>query len=69
MPGTGQAVFTIHVASEPLDAALRTRADAARLHDASASMSPAVLAYRGLAPVRDRLLEALRRRIATLPTA
>ena len=67
--GTGQAVFTIRVASEPLDVALRTRDDASRLHDAVASMSAAVLAYRGLAPARDRLLEALRRRIATLPAA
>jgi hypothetical protein len=66
---TGQAVFTIRVASEPLDATLRTRDDAARLHDAIESMSAAVLAYRGLSPVRDRLLEALRRRIATLPAA
>ena len=69
MAGTGQAVFTIRVASEPLDAALRTRDDAARLHDAIASMSPAVLAYRSLAPVRERLLEAVRRRIDTLPAA
>ena len=37
--GTGQAVFTIHVDSEPLDAALRSRDDAARLHDALASMT------------------------------
>jgi len=69
VPGTGQAVFTIRVASEPLDAALGSRDDAARLHAALASMSPAVLAYRGLAPVRERLLEALRRRIDSLPAA
>ena len=69
VPGTGQAVFTIRVASEPLDAALRSRDDATRLHAALASMSPAVLAYRGLAPVRERLLEALRRRIDSLPAA
>ncbi|MEO5882812.1 MAG: heme-dependent oxidative N-demethylase subunit alpha family protein [Caldimonas sp.] len=69
VPGTGQAVFTIRIASEPLDLALRTRDDAARLHDALASMSAAVLAYRGLTPVRDRLLEALRRRIDALPAA
>ena len=43
--------------------------DAARLHDALASMSASVLAYRGLTPVRDRLLEALRRRIDALPAA
>ena len=69
VPGTGQAVFTIRVASEPLAAALRSRDDAARLHAALASMSSAVLAYRGLAPVRERLLEALRRRIDSLPAA
>ena len=67
VPGTGQAVFTIRIASEPLDAALRARSDASRLHDALASMSAHVLAYRGLTAVRDRLLEALRRRIEALP--
>ena len=69
IPDTGQAVFTIRVASEPLDAALHTRGDATRLHDALASMTVGVLAYRGLTPVRDRLLEALRRRIGALPAA
>jgi len=69
VPGTGMAVFTIRVASEPLDAALGTRDDATRLHDALASMSAGVLAYRGLTPVRERLLEALRHRIETLPAA
>ena len=67
--GTGQAVFTIHVGSEPLAAALRRREDAQRLHDAIATMTPAVLAYRNLSGVRDRLLEALLRRIAALPAA
>ena len=67
IPDTGQAVFTIRVASEPLDGALRSRDDATRLHDALASMTAGVLAYRGLTPVRDRLLEALRRRIEALP--
>ena len=69
VPDTGQAVFTIRVASEPLDAALRSRDDAARLHAALASMSAAVLAYRGLDGVRERLLEGLRRRIDSLPAA
>ncbi len=67
--GTGQAVFTIHVGSEPLDAMLRWRDDAQRLHDAISTMTPAVLAYRGLDGVRERLLEALLRRIAALPAA
>ena len=69
IPGTGHAVFTIHVGSEPLAAALRSREDAQRLHDAIATMTPAVLAYRGLDAVRDRLLEALLRRIAAPPAA
>ena len=69
VPGTGQAVFTIRVASQPLDAALRTREDAARLRDALASMTPEVLAYRGLSAVHGRLLEALTSRIAALPPA
>lgn len=69
VPGTGQAVFTIHVASEPLESALRSREDASRLHDALASMTPAVLAYRGLERVQGRLLVALTRRIDSLPSA
>jgi hypothetical protein len=54
--GHQQAVFTIRVAVEPLRDAVASRADARRLHAALASMSPAVLAYRQLAPARDRLL-------------
>jgi hypothetical protein len=57
VPGApGQAVFTIHVMLEPLADAVRSAADAQRLHDSLASMSEAVLAYKGLAPARDRLL-------------
>lgn len=67
VPDTGRAVFTIRVASEPLDTALRSRHDATRLHEALESMSASVLAYRGLEPVRARLLEALRRRMDSLP--
>jgi hypothetical protein len=60
--GRGQAIFTIRVDSVALAEAV-TNADAARrLHDAIASMSPAVLAYRGLADARDRLLAWLGRR-------
>jgi hypothetical protein len=62
-----QAVFTIRVESEPLASALRCRDDAARLHAALSSMTPAVLAYRGLDAVRDRLLQWLERRSAALP--
>jgi len=66
--GSGKAIFTIHVDSAPL-AAVVTNADAARrLHDAIASMSPAVLAYRRLDGVRDRLLSWLASRAATAST-
>lgn len=51
-----QAVFTIHVDVRPLRAAIGSRAEALQLHAALASMSPAVLAYRGLGAARDRLL-------------
>jgi hypothetical protein len=54
-----QAIFTIHVEMRPLVDALRQPADAARVHDALASMSAAVLAYRGLTDARDRLLSWL----------
>jgi hypothetical protein len=54
--GPGQAVFTIRVMLQPLAHAVRTREDARRLHDALASMTDAVLAYKSLAPARDRLL-------------
>jgi hypothetical protein len=56
LPDAGQAVFTITVDVQPLDRVLDTPARAARLHDAIASMTPAVLAYRGLTPVREPLL-------------
>jgi hypothetical protein len=51
-----QAVFTIHVMLQALPEAVRTREDAQRLHDALASMSEAVLAYKNLVPARERLL-------------
>jgi hypothetical protein len=54
-----QAVFTIHVEVQPLHEALSDPARAARVHDALASMSPAVLAYRGLDAARQRLLHWL----------
>jgi hypothetical protein len=51
-----QAVFTIHVECRPLAEAIATPQQAAQVHDALASMSPAVLAYRGLTDARERLL-------------
>ncbi len=58
----GQAVFTIRVMLQPLAEAVATPAHARRLHDALASMSEAVLAYKGLQPARARLLAWLARR-------
>jgi hypothetical protein len=66
LAGARQAVFTIRVRSEPLADAIVSRDEASRVHAALSSMSPAVLAYRGLAGVRDRLLHWLAER-ASLP--
>lgn len=54
--GAQQAVFTIGVESRPLPEAIDSAEQARALHAALGSMSDAVLAYRGLAPARDRLL-------------
>ncbi len=59
LPTRAQAVFTIHVDVQPLADITATPARAAALHGAIASMSPAVLAYRGLTPVRQALLDWL----------
>ena len=69
LPAHAQAVFTIHVEVQPLADALDTPQRAAALHDAIASMSPAVLAYRNLAGVRDALLAWLAQRAARGGTA
>ena len=59
VPSLPQAIFTIHVETRPLRLALAAPADARRVHDALASMSAAVLAYRGLTLARERLLRWL----------
>lgn len=64
VPGARQAVFTILVESRPLAEAVATAERARQLHAALASMSPAVLAYRGLTDARDRLLAWLDARSA-----
>jgi hypothetical protein len=56
LPALSQAVFTIHVQTQPLAEVAADPARALALHDAIASMSEAVLAYRGLAAVRTPLL-------------
>lgn len=58
--GTRQAVFTIRVMLQPLREAVATRGQAQRLHDSLASMSDAVLDYKGLAMAREPLLRWLR---------
>lgn len=62
LPAGGGAVFTIRVMLEPLADSVDSAAKAARLHDALASMSDAVLAYKGLSPAREPLLRWLRER-------
>ena len=62
--GPGQAVFTIRVQTTPLCRALVQPGQAARVHDALASMSDAVLAYRGLTLARAPLLRWLARQAA-----
>lgn len=61
--GGKQAVFTIAVESTPLAQALDHPGRARRLHEAIASMSSAVLQYRGLQTVREPLLAWLEARM------
>jgi hypothetical protein len=61
LPALQQAIFTIHVESRPLVQAIDSAERARRLRAALASMSPAVLAYRGLTDAQPRLLEWLDR--------
>lgn len=64
LPGKTQAVFTIHVDIEPLASAIDSAERARRLHEAIASMSEGVLAYRSLSAVREPLLAWLANRAA-----
>ena len=66
LPERRQAVFTIHVESRPLVDVARDAEHARRLHDALASMSPAVLGYRGLTDAQARLLAWLAQRVPGL---
>jgi hypothetical protein len=67
VPGARQAVFTIRVAVQPLARVVTTRERARRLGESIASMSPAVLAYRGLEQARDGLVAWLGQRAVDLP--
>ena len=62
LPAQRLAIFTIHVEVQPLRDAVVSSERANRLHDALATMSPNVLAYRGLDTARDRLLAWLAQR-------
>jgi len=62
--GHAQAVFTIRVMLQPLTEAVATAEQARRLHGALASVSPEVLAYKGLTAAREPLLHWLARRIS-----
>jgi hypothetical protein len=59
VPALQQAIFTIHVALQPLAQAFVDAQQARQVHEALSTMSPAVLAYRGLTDARDRLLDWL----------
>jgi hypothetical protein len=60
--GTRQAVFTIRVMLAPLAEMVDSAEDAARLYASLASMSDAVLQYKGLAGAREPLLRWLESR-------
>jgi hypothetical protein len=62
LPEHAQAIFTIHVEMQALALTASLPAQARQLHAAVASMSPAVLAYRGLTDARARLLAWLAER-------
>ncbi|MCY7315886.1 MAG: DUF3445 domain-containing protein [Rubrivivax sp.] len=68
LPTLQQAVFLIHVQVQRLATVVDTPGRAQALHDALASMSPAVLAYRGLADVQAPLLGWLLHRAALSPS-
>jgi hypothetical protein len=59
VPGRAQAIFTIAVDLQPLAQALGRPDRAAKVHAALSTMSDAVLDYRGLSAVRERLLSWL----------
>ena len=63
-PAGSQAVFTIQVQITPLTLAFTGPAQAGRVHEALASMSDAVLAYRGLGGAQAALLRWLARQAA-----
>ncbi|MBS0446583.1 MAG: DUF3445 domain-containing protein [Proteobacteria bacterium] len=69
LPERAQAMFTIRVETRPLPDIADTPERAQRLHDAIATMSPAVLAYRGLEAPRAGLLAWLAARAGARASA
>lgn len=67
IPDASQSLFLIHVQVRPLDEAVDTSQRAGALAQSLASMSPAVLAYRNLAAVRDELVNDLQALQAARP--
>ena len=64
LPGQTQALFTIHVDTTPLGEAIDSADKARTLHEAIATMSDNVLAYRSLTRAREPLLAWLAARAA-----
>ena len=64
VPQAGQSVFTIHVQVRLLDEMIDSPARARQLAEAVQTMSPAVLAYRGLSTMHGPLLQWLAARSA-----
>lgn len=60
--GEGLALFGIHVATAPMSRALAAPVHARQVHAALASMSTAVLTYRGMAQAQPALLHWLQQR-------
>lgn len=68
VPGRAQAVFTIQVDVQPLAAVLTDADRTQALREAIATMSAAVLAYRGLTTAREPLLAWLDEHTTSLST-
>lgn len=68
-PAGAHTLFTIRVQLAPLVQAVRSPEQAQRLHQALGSMTPAVLEYKNLGAVRERLLRWLAGRSGAPPLA
>ena len=64
LPATGAILFTVHTRSRELGVVAGEPQRARRLLDAIRSMPPEMAGYKGIAPVRDALIEYLEMRAA-----